>query len=54
MRIDPSLIKARSLAASLQGVSPEMADFVAKVENRATLKTSQKLILRPLCRCNTL
>ena len=30
---------------------PFRADFVAKVENRTTLKISRKLIFRPLCRC---
>src|SRR6476660_6960194 len=32
-------------------MSPEVADTVAKVENRTTLKISRKLIFRPLCCC---
>jgi len=34
-----------------QGLLPLLADFVAKVENRTTLKISRRLIFRPLCCC---
>jgi hypothetical protein len=33
---------------------PLLADIVAKVENRTTLKISRKLIFRPLFRCHVL
>src|SRR6476620_7392490 len=32
-------------------MSPEVADTVAKVENRTTRKISRKLTFRPLCCC---
>src|SRR5258707_14996286 len=32
-------------------MSPFLADFVAKVENRTTLKISRRFIFRPLCCC---
>jgi hypothetical protein len=39
------------LASPSRAPRPVLADIVAKVENRTTLKISRKLIFRPLCCC---